>query len=408
MAWIETGDGSDAGASSRVQMASVADERDLGAISGLIRGVIESGEADLFSNVANPSADPIEAREGTRDEPGASVGPDPIRHGFGFEPRTALAVPLCARGRILGAIVLALRDDRRVYGPEDLTLAADLAGRAAIAIDNARLYRDVQENDRRKNEFLAMLAHELRNPLAPIRNAVEILRMLNTSDAKLEWANDVISRQVEHLVRLVDDLLDISRITGGKIQLRLEPVDVSVAVARAVETSRPLIDARRHELTVTLPPQPECVKADLVRLAQVLANLLNNAAKYTEDGGRIVLDVVRVGDEIVFRVRDNGIGIAPEMIGSVFDLFTQIDRSIDRSQGGLGVGLTLVRELVEMHGGSVEAHSGGANRGSEFVVRLPGLSESPAPATGDSRENRAAPRPAPRRILMVDDYSANA
>ncbi len=161
-------------------------------------------------------------------------------------------------------------------------------------------------------------------------------------------------------------------------------------MARAIETSRPLIDARRHELTVTLPPQPECVKADLVRLAQVLANLLNNAAKYTEDGGRIVLDVVRVGDEIVFRVCDNGIGIAPEKIGSVFDLFTQIDRSIDRSQGGLGVGLTLVRELVEMHGGSVEAHSGGANRGSEFVVRLPGLSESPAPATGDSRENRAA------------------
>ncbi len=243
MAWIETGDGSDAGASSRVQMASVADERDLGAISGLIRGVIESGEADLFSNVANPSADPIEAREGTRDEPGGSVGPDPIRHGFGFEPRTAVAVPLCARGRILGAILLALRDDRRVYGPEDLTLAADLAGRAAIAIDNARLYRDVQENDRRKNEFLAMLAHELRNPLAPIRNAVEILRLLNTSDAKLEWANEVISRQVEHLVRLVDDLLDISRITGGKIQLRLEPVE-RLGRRGARNRDQPAVDRR--------------------------------------------------------------------------------------------------------------------------------------------------------------------
>ena len=275
------------------------------------------------------------------------------------EPRTVLIVPLFARGRTLGAITLALCGDRRRYGPEDLALASDLAGRAAIAIDNARLYRDVQENNRRKNEFLAMLAHELRNPLAPIRNAVEILRMLDIPEPNLQWANDVIARQVEHLVRLVDDLLDISRITGGKIQLRMEPVDVSVAVARAVETSRPLIDGRRHELIVTIPPQPIYVRADLVRLAQVLANLLNNAAKYTEEGGRIALEVTQVGDEVVFRVRDNGIGIAPEMVSSVFDLFIQVDRSLDRSQGGLGVGLTLVRQLVEMHGGSVQAHSEG-------------------------------------------------
>ena len=200
------------------------------------------------------------------------------------------------------------------YGPDDLALAEDLAGRAAIAIDNARLYRDIQENDRRKNEFLAMLAHELRNPLAPIRNAVEILRMLAIEDADLQWANDVITRQVEHLVRLVDDLLDISRITGGKIQLRTEPVNVAAAVASAVETSRPLIDARKHELTVTLPPRAGVRGADLVRLAQVLANLLNNAAKYTEEGGRISLEVARVGDEVVFRVSDNGIGISPEML----------------------------------------------------------------------------------------------
>ncbi len=253
-----------------------------------------------------------------------------------------------------------------------------------------------------------MLAHELRNPLAPIRNAVEILRMLDIPEPNLQWANDVISRQVEQLVRLVDDLLDISRITGGKIQLRMEPVDVAVAVARAVETSRPLIDGRRHELIVTIPPEPVYVRGDLVRLAQVLANLLNNAAKYTEEGGRIALEVARIDDEVVFRVRDNGIGISPEMVSSVFDLFIQVDRSIDRSQGGLGVGLTLVRQLVEMHGGSVQAYSEGPNRGSEFVVRLPALF---LPAIDDSEAVRDIPQdePAsPRRILIIEDYPAVA
>jgi signal transduction histidine kinase len=237
--------------------------------------------------------------------------------------------------------------------------------------DNARLYRDVQENNRRKNEFLAMLAHELRNPLAPIRNAAEIIRMLNIPDPNLEWAGDVISRQVEQLIRLVDDLLDISRITGGKIQLRKEPLDVAVAVARAVETSRPLIDSRRHALSVDLPPYPLLVEGDLVRLSQILSNLLNNAAKYTEEGGRISLDVTHDAAEAVFRVRDNGIGIDPDMVPCIFELFTQVDRSLDRSQGGLGVGLTLVRQLVEMHGGTVQVYSDGPNRGSEFVVRLP-------------------------------------
>jgi CheY-like chemotaxis protein/two-component sensor histidine kinase len=253
-----------------------------------------------------------------------------------------------------------------------------------------------------------MLAHELRNPLAPIRNAVEILRMLDIPDPNICWANDVIARQVEQLVRLVDDLLDISRITGGKIQLRREPVDVAVAVARAVETSRPLMDARRHELTVTLPPHPLRVDADLVRLAQVLANLLNNAAKYTEEGGRIALEVARAGDQAVFRVRDNGIGIAPEIISSVFDLFTQVDRSLHRSQGGLGVGLTLVRQLVEMHGGSVEAHSEGPNRGSEFVVRLPALAEEPSSAGGGDPRRGEAPDPVPRRLLVIEDNPAVA
>ena len=288
--------------------------------------------------------------------------------------------------------------------PTTSSLIKDLAARAAVAIENARLYRHVQENDRRKNEFLAMLAHELRNPLAPIRNAAELLQMLDIQQESVLWASDVIARQVDHLVRLVDDLLDISRITGGKIQLQIEPVDARTVVDRAVETSRPLIDARRHTLDVRVPSQPLPVKADPVRLAQVLANLLNNAAKYTEEGGKIDLELVRSGSEAVFRVRDNGVGISSEKLSAIFELFTQVDRSLDRAQGGLGIGLTLVRKLIEMHGGTVEAKSEGANRGSEFVVRLPTLDVNtdmesrPRPQAGDVKNST------PRRILVVDDY----
>src|SRR5579883_4535 len=385
---------------SRCTQTVVTGDSDLGELSARIQRVLSTGRPEHGPAITSSPLDP-DAQAATRGRAGDVPRP-------GFAPHSILVVPLCAQGRTLGTIAVGRRDPRCPYGPEDLALAEDLAGRAAIALDNARLYRDVQENNRRKNEFLAMLAHELRNPLAPIRNAVEILRMLQITDPNIQWANDVIARQVEHLVRLVDDLLDISRITGGKIQLRKAPVDVAVAVARAVETCRPLMDARRHELSVTLPPQPLRVDADLVRLAQVLANLLNNAAKYTEEGGQIMLEVARAGDQAVFRVRDNGIGIAPEIIASVFDLFTQIDRSLNRSQGGLGVGLTLVRQLVEMHGGTVEAHSEGPNRGSEFVVRLPALAEeSTSPGGADSRlgETRNS---VPRRVLVIEDNQAAA
>jgi CheY-like chemotaxis protein len=206
------------------------------------------------------------------------------------------------------------------------------------------------------------------------------------------------------LVRLVDDLLDISRITGGKIQLRKEPIDLAAAVTRAVETSRPLIDARKHELIVSLPPEPLHVDADSVRIAQVLSNLLNNAAKYTEESGSIALEVTRVDDEAVLRVRDNGVGISAEMLSRVFDLFTQADRSLDRSQGGLGIGLTLARRLVEMHGGSVQAFSEGANRGCEFVIRLPALAEAIPAGVDDNVAHREPKDQRPRRILIVDDH----
>jgi signal transduction histidine kinase/FixJ family two-component response regulator len=284
---------------------------------------------------------------------------------------TVLILPLIARARTLGALTLALRPGCRRFEPGDIGLAEEVAGRAAIALDNAMLVRDIQEADRHKNEFLAMLAHELRNPLAPMRNAVELLRMYGPLQKELVWARDLIDRQVTHLVRLVDDLLDVSRITRGKIRLELKPELAETIVASAVETVAPLVEARHHKLEICIPEEPIWVRADVTRLAQVLSNLLTNAAKYTPDGGQIALTVEQHDGTAVFRVQDTGDGIPGEMLGKIFDMFTQVDNSLARSQGGLGIGLTLVRRLVEMHGGSVQAYSSGPGQGSEFVVRLP-------------------------------------
>jgi signal transduction histidine kinase/DNA-binding response OmpR family regulator len=326
------------------------------------------------------------------------------------ELSSAVIVPLIAHRRTLGVLAVAIAPKGRRFSLADLSLAEDLAGRAAIALDNARLYRDIKAADRRKDEFLAMLAHELRNPLAPIRNAVHILQTCEPQGEELQLARDVIGRQVQHLVRMVDDLLDVSRITRGKIHLQLKLADVAVVVPRAVETSTPLIESRRQQLTVHLPEEPVRVRADETRLAQVLANLLNNAAKFTPEGGRIALSLESTSAEAVFRVRDTGVGIAPEMLARVFDLFTQADQSLDRSQGGLGIGLTLVRRLVELHGGSVRACSAGANQGSEFVVRLPlavggtGSSRDQSDATHDGQAGIAsAPAALSKRVLVVDD-----
>jgi PAS domain S-box-containing protein len=259
----------------------------------------------------------------------------------------------------------------------------------------------LRQADRRKNEFLAMLAHELRNPLAPIRNAAQVIRLLGPADPTLQRARDIIERQVQHLARLVDDLLDVSRLTRGKITLQKEPVELATVIAQAVETSRPLIDARRHELVVTLPREPLLVEGDATRLAQVVSNLLNNAAKYTPEGGHIGLTVEPRPGEAVVRVRDDGVGIPAELLPQVFDLFTQGDRSLARSEGGLGIGLTLVKSLVEMHGGSVEAHSDGPGQGSELVVRLPTLGREPAEG-GEGGPSRSPPSGS-RRVLVVDD-----
>jgi two-component system CheB/CheR fusion protein len=268
--------------------------------------------------------------------------------------------------------------------------------------ERVRASEALRENDRRKDEFLAMLAHELRNPLAPIRTAVEVLRRRGREKPELvDWAGDLIARQAQHLTRLVDDLLDVSRITRGKIALAIEAVDLGAVIGRAVEMVRPLIDARRQELTVLLPSEPVGLQGDPVRLPQVVANLLNNASKYTPEGGHIGVATERRSRAVDIRVRDDGMGIPAEMLPCIFDLFVQADRSLDRSHGGLGVGLTLVRRLAEMHGGTVTASSAGPGRGSEFVVSLPTadtISAAPRGTAGESAEDSGA-----RRILVVDD-----
>jgi two-component system CheB/CheR fusion protein len=278
-------------------------------------------------------------------------------------------------------------------------------GWVAVVIDideRKRAEEALREADRRKDEFLAMLAHELRNPLAPIRNALHILKQPGASAAVLQQVRGMAERQVQHMARLLDDLLDVARISRGRIELRREAVDVAAVIGRAVEAVRPLIEDRRHELTVSLPGGPLRVEADPTRLEQVLANLLNNAAKYTDPGGRVWLSAARDGDEVVLRVRDTGIGIAPELLPRVFDLFVQAERPPDRSQGGVGVGLTLVKKLVELHGGRVEAASAGPGRGSEFVVQLPALADERDGERPRGPGGTAAPLPC-RRILVVDD-----
>jgi PAS domain S-box-containing protein len=312
-----------------------------------------------------------------------------------------ICTPLRSRRGTLGALTFATAESGRVFDANDVAAAEDLASRAVIAIENANLLATLKQSDRRKDEFLAMLAHELRNPLAPIRNSVQILRAHGTPVPDLQWATEVIDRQVRQMTRLVDDLLDVSRITRGKIELRRQRVELSEIVANAVEASRPLLEKRRHELTVATPPRPIRLDVDPTRLAQVLSNLLNNAAKYMDHGGRVWLTASQQGGDVVISVRDTGIGIRREMLPRVFDMFMQGEPGSARSEGGLGIGLTLVRRLVELHGGTVEARSDGPGKGSEFLVRIPasGATEEGAPRAAAG----TAAGSAPRRILVVDD-----
>ncbi|MFN3653537.1 MAG: response regulator [Armatimonadota bacterium] len=322
-------------------------------------------------------------------------------------PCSYMVVPLIARGNPVGVISIGTAESRRKYGHLELRLAEDLARRAAAALDNARLFSELEDSARRKDEFLAMLAHELRNPLAAISNADYVLDEVSSGNDRVSRLREIISRQTKHLARLVDDLLDISRITRGKIELRKEPLDLVAVVQRAVETTGPLIDGRQHELHVELPESPICLEADPTRLEQILANLLNNAAKYTEPGGTIWLAVRTIpeGDQewAEVRVRDTGIGMHPELLPRIFELFTQSERSLDRSEGGLGIGLALVRNLIQLHGGTIHATSQGPGTGSEFVVRLPVIVSNPQSGEDCAPRVTIAGGEGGRRVLLVED-----
>ncbi len=314
----------------------------------------------------------------------------------------------------LGQMVLETRYQafREAERLEEMTRlrdrAEELAHRAAMVVENAELYRALQESDRRKDEFLAVLGHELRSPLAPIHSAIQLLRARVPDDPELQWATAVVDHQVEQITRLVDDLLDVARIGQGKVLLRRDLVNLADVVERAVESSRPLIDARKQHLEVSLPERAVEVEGDLLRLVQVVSNLLNNAAKYTGEGGRIALSVEDDGDRAILRVRDTGVGIAAAMLQRIFDPFTQVPGQVDRSQGGLGIGLGLVRSLIDRHGGSVQATSVGPGRGSEFVVRLPLVRRGPSPAPAAGKGAAVTAKGPSRRILVIDDNRESA
>lgn len=320
--------------------------------------------------------------------------------------KSYIGVPLKVRGKALGVLTFIAAESGHRYDELDLATAQDLADRAAIAVENAQLYRELRDADQRKDEFLATLAHELRNPLAPIRNGLQVLRLAGGGGEIVDEARSMMERQLTQMVRLVDDLLDVSRITRNKLELRKERVTLAAIIHSAIETSRPLMEQAGHIFSLTLPTSPVYLDADLTRLAQVFSNLLNNAAKYTEPGGRISLTGELSYGEVVMRVRDNGLGIPADALPRIFEMFSQVDRNMERAQGGLGIGLTLVRRLVEMHGGTVEAHSEGPGRGSDFVVRLPVLNTAqPTPTTHDDENVTATDK---RRILVVDDNRDSA
>jgi|GEM_PF-1110009 len=310
-----------------------------------------------------------------------------------------VGVPLLKDGQLAGLLGVHHKSARR-WAKDDVELIEQVAQRTWFAVESARAQAALRESeersrtmadalrvgDRRKDEFLATLAHELRNPLAPIRNAVEILRMKDGADPQLRVPREIIDRQVRHLTRLVDDLLEVSRITQGKMSLRKEPIELAGALNEAIEAARPMLTAGGHELTVDLGAEPIRMLADSTRVTQMVLNLLNNAAKYTPKGGHVWLTVRRDGGEVTISVRDNGIGIDAANLPELFRMFSQITPALDRAQGGLGIGLALVWGLAELHGGSVRAHSEGLGKGSEFVLRLPCLEESHARGRAESMD----------------------
>jgi signal transduction histidine kinase/PleD family two-component response regulator len=338
-----------------------------------------------------------------------SVAPEIVSNAPDLNPKrncaNAIIAPLIARDTPLGAIVCCLMGTRRTFEAADIALIENLASRAATALDNAQLFQTIVDGERRKDEFLAMLGHELRNPLAAITNAGELTKLLDATDPTFDEALEIIRQQASLMKRLVDDLLDVSRITSGRVQLQKSTLNVADVVTRVAEANNLVFSSRGHKLHLGLPKEDVVLVADPYRLEQILSNLLVNAAKYTDPGGDIWFSASRDAEDIVFRVRDTGIGIGPDLLPNVFDLFSQANRSLHRAEGGLGIGLTIVRGLTELHGGRAWADSEGMGHGAAFVVALPASVATPEPV---------APQPSspidatlqPRRILVVEDQPA--
>ena len=335
--------------------------------------------------------------------------------------RTGTVLPLLSGDRLLGVLLVASDVPAGQAQAPDWCTLDDLAARAAAALENARLFGSLQrqiverttieaalkESNRRKDEFLAMLSHELRNPLAPLRAAFEVMRRSPPSDPKFAWASGVTTRQLDQITRLVDELLDVARISQDKISLKRERIDLNAVVVHCIETTQPYADSRGQAMHVMLPDTPMWLHGDFVRLAQIVSNLLHNACKYSDDGSQILLTATQDEGGAVVRINDQGIGIDSQLLPRIFDLFAQGHRDLDRSQGGLGVGLTLARRLAEMHGGSLEAFSEGAGKGSQFTLRLPCLTlvRSPKAAAAAMPEKASQNENAARRcrVLVVDD-----
>jgi len=394
---------------------------DLARSGGMQTEVIRTGEGRLYQDVEkrvkNPGGRYYDVGRGgtVRDlnRPGAAPP----------GAKCAVMVPIKLDRAVVG-VVQVMSDKPHAYSREHLDILRSLVAPMAVALHNADLYaranREIverarmeaalkrseeamREADRRKDEFLATLAHELRNPLAPIRNAVALL------PDRVPYCQEVIERQVGHMGRLLDDLLDVSRVSAGTLEIRKERFPVSEVIRHAAESSHPMIVAGGHHLTMKIAAEPILLDADSTRIAQVISNLLNNAARYSEIGSKIKLTAERDGDQAVIKVKDNGVGMRAEMLPRVFEPFFQIDRSLDRSQGGLGIGLTLVKQIVEIHGGTVKAASDGLGKGCEFTVRLPVARGVVAPAAGRPEDEVEVGMTTPRsKILVVDDLRDSA
>ena len=372
------------------------------AAPGGVWAVLRTGTAELVPEVTDEML------------AGAVTDGDHLRAIRELGLRSYIGVPLTARGQTAGVVTFAMAGSGRRFGPDDLRLAGDLARRAAVAVENARLYADLRAADAQKDEFLALLGHELRNPLAPIRNALQILELKGDDPAAIGRARAMIGRQTAQLTRLVEELLDASRVARGKVTLAVERLDLAALVRTAVGDHRAEAEAAGLAVEVVTPPAPVWVRGDPARLTQVVTNLWGNAVKFTEGGGRVV---VRLGVEAgppagpegsgvaVLSVSDTGVGIDPVSLPTLFQAFRQVDADAARSKGGLGLGLAVVRGLVELHGGRVEAASGGRGRGATFTARLPLGADGPVPASGSRPDGPSADG---RRVVIIEDGADTA